>query len=600
MTRPMQWVFAGIDLFVPRALLQEQRSPEAATRLFRTRVVIGFSGTLALLVLVMFLSRLILEGGVTKTLWVLLATTVVLLGLPPLVRMTRSHVSGALVLFLLALVVIPVRALSTGGIHSTVSAWFTIVPVVAWLALGTRSGLVFSVACVIEAFFVAFPETIGLAASNHDAAPAVRFTVLAVLLVLTGFLAFLYDTERRSQIARLTTVLDRLEATNESLVETTARAEAAARAKSDFLASMSHELRTPLNGVMGMTQLLTASPLTAEQQTWIRTLDGSASLLLTVINDILDVSRLEAGAVELSPAPLSPVAVVRHVADLLRPRSEGKGLTLDVDLPEGLSVVVIGDDVRLEQVLINLVGNAIKFTDSGSVTIRVRSEDVGADARLRIEVVDTGIGIPADALRRIFDQFSQADASTSRRFGGTGLGLSISQRLVELMGGRIGCDSQVGEGSCFWVELRLPRTHDLPSEVAPQLPVSATTGTVLVVDDNAVNRVVAQRLLERLGHTVVLAEDGETALEYMAHHPPDMVLMDCEMPGLDGYDTTRRRRAEEGDGLPRLPIVALTAHALPEAIARCVECGMDGHIAKPIVIEELARIVGRFMESRAA
>lgn len=390
----------------------------------------------------------------------------------------------------------------------------------------------------------------------------------------------------------------------EELEQARAAAEQAASAKADFLAMMSHEIRTPLNGIMGLCQLLMEDRVTERQADSLAVINESAGALLDIINDVLDLSKSEAGKLELEDAPFDPAHCIEGTAALLRHRADlREGLEFSVRIDPAVPTLIMGDMGRMRQVLLNLVGNALKFTEQGSVVVTARIEDgpEGA-ARLRVQVEDTGIGIEPGAEEHLFQPFTQADSTTTRRFGGTGLGLSISRRMVELMGGTIGCAQRDGGGAVFWFEVpvRLPGAEALEEA---RVRAGATTAAkeaalagarVLVVEDNAVNRLVARRILESLGCVTVTVEGGQEALDILRDADFDVVLMDFQMPGMDGLEATRRLRSREADqGLARVPVVALTAGTMEGDAEACLDAGMDDYLSKPIVIDALRAVLVR-------
>jgi PAS domain S-box-containing protein len=423
-----------------------------------------------------------------------------------------------------------------------------------------------------------------------------------------------------------------------ALREAVTAAQANVRLKSAFLATMSHEIRTPLNGVMGMADLLLDTELTPEQRSLANTVRTSADSLLSIINDILDFSKIEAGMLTFEHMPFKLRELVELCLNMMADRAHAKGLELTCLIDESVPVQVVGDAGRLRQVLLNLLGNAVKFTVHGKVVVRVASEgEEGESVRLRFAVTDTGIGISPEAQKCLFQPFAQADSSITRRFGGTGLGLAISRQLVELMGGAIGVESEAGKGSTFWFTVKLPQQaaaiqvapgrvepqglvgddkkarHELHEKAfgapggdkacvvppAAQPPVESRTHRILLAEDNVVNQSVARLQLARLGHTVDIVADGRAALEAAQSRPYDIVLMDCEMPEMDGFEATRRLRAWEqtrraaGANTAPLYIIAMTASAMSGDREACLAAGMDDYVSKPVHADELAAAIAR-------
>jgi signal transduction histidine kinase/CheY-like chemotaxis protein len=381
-------------------------------------------------------------------------------------------------------------------------------------------------------------------------------------------------------------------------------AEAASEAKSRFLAHMSHELRTPLNGVIGMADLLLRSALPERERRQVSVIARSGRTLLAILTDILDIARIEAGKLVLVARDFDLDQAVQEVDDLFRPRASEKGLELLIEWRPGTVRRVRGDRVRFVQVLGNLVGNAVKFTESGRVVITIGPAAAlpAEGSRIRLEILDTGIGLNAEQRARIFDAFEQADASVARRFGGTGLGLSIARQLVLTQQGEIGVDSAPEGATRFWFELPFAPAEPALATRGPDEPLlAARNAAVLVVEDNPVNREVMTGMLEQLGCRPATAASGIEALERLERERYALVLMDLEMPGLDGFATTQRLRAREAErGSSRVPVVAVTAHALEGYRERCAAAGMDDYLTKPLVLAALARALRPHLASRVA
>lgn len=368
-----------------------------------------------------------------------------------------------------------------------------------------------------------------------------------------------------------------------------ARAQAESAAKSDFLARMSHEIRTPMNAMLGITELMRDTSLDRTQRNYMDTLYTAGESLLTIINDVLDYSKIAAGKLELEREDFNLPALLEDSLTIFQGAAEQQGLTLRADWPDEMPQWVRGDGPRLRQVLLNLLSNAIKFTPAGTVTLSARCQRIGDWLWLQCTVADDGIGMTSAQMDQLFESFQQADSSTTRRYGGTGLGLAISRQLIELMGGQIDVESESGKGSRFSFRVRLmPGQLPLPpADIGNESRFPDLS--VLLVEDNAVNQMVVKALLNKLEVRVSIASGGEEALRRLQGGERfDLVLMDCEMPDLDGYETTRRIRVwEEELAYPRLPIIALTAHALGEHRRRCLAAGMDDHLSKPLTLKQM-------------
>jgi len=422
--------------------------------------------------------------------------------------------------------------------------------------------------------------------------------------------AIALEDKVRERTAALTQALHAIEQTNQDLQASNKAAFAAARTKSAFLASMSHELRTPMNGVVGMTEVLLTTALDQKQRTAAQTIRQSALSLLKILNEVLDFSKIEAGRMETESTPFDLRAKADQALEMVKTQIESKGLALRIDWADDLPAEVIGDPTRYMQIIINLMGNAVKFTEKGHIHLRARVESAQQQSLVvRFEIEDSGIGIKREMISKLFESFSQADSSTTRQYGGTGLGLAIVRRLCNMMGGDCGVTSEYGVGSCFWFTLTLQRSAPAEDFAAGDAATVATPSSVwierklhaLVIEDDLVNQMVARGMLEALGCECATIENGEDALACLvAPHAYDIVMMDCHMPLMDGWEVTRRVRAHEAASGGHATIVALTANAMAGDKELCLEAGMDDFLSKPFQMQELIAVLDKWCPHQGA
>ncbi|MDQ8036785.1 MAG: ATP-binding protein [Pedobacter sp.] len=569
----------------PVASLQEAQSasPEALRRFSNITLVaaIGWGfNALVYLLLHIWVTGIIELAVIAATLilrqWVLAHRTArhLLLG----------NQLGILLTFV-GLVIVSLR----NGQNDALAVWYLVaMPMVAAYLIGRRAALWWMGVCALAVLGIwgsGFLFTIPSDFVSTDA-----HLVFARLVIMTCCLAFGLAARDASD-----KYIERLQLAREA-------AEAASRAKSDFLTTMSHEIRTPLNGVIGLNTLLLDTELNAQQRQYVELSRLSGETLLHLINDILDLSKIEAGRLELEPLPFDPREVGNSAIHLLQEKARGKGLELqadfDFDVPEGLR----GDPARLRQILVNLLGNAVKFTESGSVRLSCHvAKQRYRKVWLRYEVQDTGPGILPDVLARLFQPFTQADVSTTRQYGGSGLGLSISRRLAEVMGGELDVQTVPGQGSTFWLEIpfdTLARGEQLRSSQSTFQQAESQSadvrGHVLVAEDNSVNQLVASEALKRLGYHVDIVGNGREAVEAVRHRPYDLIFLDCHMPVMDGFEACRAIRANEAAG-QKIPIIAMTASALKGDREKCLEAGMDDYLPKPVRLNDLRAALERWV-----
>lgn len=510
----------------------------------------------------------------------------------PVLRRTRSIQMGAWLLVLGGTVPIVILAATRGGLESPAAVFLLIAPPLAGFLLGVRGLIVMFAFNSASLLVLAVLQNNGLLSmslpySQQTETVLDLINAVTALVVLTGISACVMAV---NEYARL------------RMYDAMITAETAKRVRSEFLATVSHEIRTPLNAIIGMSGIMALTKLDEKQTEHLALIQESGEALLSLLNDVLDVSKLESEALELEEIAFNPHILVEAAVRISTAALCGKEITLQVDVPD-TGPDYLADPMRLRQILINLIGNAVKFTDRGEISVRMLVETVAEDTFLRFEVQDTGIGIDQDKLDTLFDAFTQADSSMSRKYGGTGLGLSICKRLVTLMGGEIGVSTVLGQGSTFWFTVKAEpllgvaerKTTDRPYEDGSKLnelghEIIRRNLTILAVDDHGPHRVLLRYLLSPLAKHIDLVESGEKAVQAAKETDYDLILSDMQMPGIDGYET-RRLIQRLGEKYEDIPFVAITGRIEREEIVRISEAGFAGHVPKPIKYEALQEAI---------
>ncbi len=520
----------------------------------------------------------------------------------PIFRITKNPllISGSAIIMLSSILLF---ILATGGTGNTGLIWTFVFPPMAIYSLGHRWGTLISMLFIGAATVVVFALGDWFQVPYSAELQNRWLSALVFVAVITA----LTERSRHRSFVLLKAENQVRQETEQQLRRAKDLAEQATQAKGEFLANMSHELRTPLTSLIGMNSLLMTTHLDQEQIKYVSAMKMSGEHLVTVINDVLDLSKMEAGRVTMEEIGFRPLHLAAEVLESFRPATSAKGLALELSLageiPEGL----LGDPARLRQVLNNLIGNAVKFTERGRIHLLLEARLLAhEECQLRWSVTDTGIGVPPSLYGAIFEAFQQADGSTTRLFGGTGLGLAISKKLVEAMGGRIDLFSEEGKGSTFWFQLVLPRTHALnESGMTPDMETVCgqenRSARLLIVEDDANNRALIALMAQRFGCEVDTAVDGTQAIEKVSESEYDLIFMDCQMPKLDGFQATEAiRKLEAASDRRRVPIIAVSANVTEHNRERCQSCGMDDFMMKPYEVGTMEKTLRQWLPESAS
>ena len=536
-------------------------------------------------------------GGERDNLYIALATCVLVVALYVQAYGNKPLLASQLPIF--AFWVVMCLAMSTVGVSGNTWAWLLTIPAIAALVSGRVAGVVWAAVCMITLWVFAWQHAHGAAFEfSQELAPAqvyaLAFEASLVLLMLSSA-TYVFRNGQLNAERKLSTAVRDLEREvhDRSLAENEARQ--SEQSKAGFLAAMSHEIRTPLHGIIGATQLLGQERLSGKKQEWLDVVLKSSETLLEITNNVLDLSQLDSKNLQMEALPVDLRQLLSTTLASDEFKAGEKGLEFTVTVSDEIPAYIKGDSTRLRQIFMNLVGNAVKFTDKGGVTVDV---DTALD-RMRIRVSDTGIGISKQAQGNLFDPYVQADLATMRKFGGSGLGLTIVKRLVTAMNGKIVVDSVPGQGSTFTVFLPLEEARKPAETVTPRQQIQIPKLNVVVADDNAINLMVLASMLEEDGHHVIPMTNGKDVVEYLPDHKVDMVLMDLQMPVMDGVTAVRKIRAMRGR-LATTPVVAVTSNVLREQPQEMLDAGMSAFLAKPFRAEQLREVMLEAMSPNAA
>ncbi len=535
--------------------------------------------------------------------WIVLGSGLACMITPELHKRTRSVRWAAAWIGFLGTCTLMFTGILSGGMHSTSNVWFGALAAFILVTQGTRVALGWAVLLSAYALIVWWLPAHGVALPDFenpaDKAFSWALSFPASLALTLSLLHGFFEAHHRA-IVNLDEQTRKLRQQSLELGQAKNAAEAASRSRSEFIATVSHEIRTPMNGILGVAQLLNGTALNEEQRKYLAALQLSAEGLLSIVGDILDFSKIEAGKLEITPEQFHLKSLCVDSLSVFAGITQSKGITATLSLNPGLPDLVMGDPVRIRQILLNLIGNSVKFTERGGINLEV-TPDAKREGWVRFAVRDTGIGMSEATLKLLFQPYMQADASSSRRYGGTGLGLAICHRLTGMMRGALTVESKLGIGTAFTLGLPLdsvapqnkppgksrPQAQEHEAASNPQAEIKGRK--ILLAEDNAINRMVAVKMLESLGASVEVAIDGRDAVNRWLTGHYDLILMDCQMPGMDGYDAARMIRSleKEAPARARVPVIALTAHAMEEDRQRCLESGMDEYLTKPVKAETL-------------